>query len=73
VGDRIRLAVSASCQRPDGTPVTLSYGAAQLAEETRGGELLDTADRALMSVKAARAAEASRASADEAASERFAR
>ena len=80
VGDRVRLVVSASCQRPDGAPLTLSYGAAQLDNETTGGELLDAADRALMSSKAARAGTAAPAdpaagdvAVDEATSERFAR
>jgi diguanylate cyclase (GGDEF)-like protein len=73
VGDRIRVAISAACQRPDGTPVTLCYGAAQLEEETRGAELLDAADRALMSVKAARAGAAAGAPTREADSERFVR
>jgi diguanylate cyclase (GGDEF)-like protein len=73
VGDRIRMAVSASCQRPDGSPVTLCYGAAELTEQTRGGELLDAADRALLSVKAARTGEVRAVPAEEAASQRFAR
>jgi diguanylate cyclase (GGDEF)-like protein len=73
IGERIQLAVSASCQRPDGTPVTLRYGAAQLRDETRGAELLDAADRTLMTAKAARAAGAARAPAADASSERFAR
>ena len=73
IGERIQLAVSASCQRPDGTPVTLCFGAAQLGDETRGAELLDAADRTLMSAKAARAANAPATPAAEPPSERFAR
>jgi diguanylate cyclase (GGDEF)-like protein len=73
VADRMRVAISSSCQRPDGTPVTLCYGAAQLREETRGSDLLDAADRALMSAKAARAGARSRPHTEDAGSERFVR
>ena len=54
VGDRIRGAVLDAVARPDGQPMTLSYGAAELREETDGAALLDAADRALLSAKARR-------------------
>jgi diguanylate cyclase (GGDEF)-like protein len=73
VADRVRLAVSVSCRRPDGAPLTLCYGAAQLTDEASGGELLDAADHALMKAKAARAALSSEQSAERSVSERFAR
>jgi diguanylate cyclase (GGDEF)-like protein len=71
VADRLRLAVPMSCRRPDGGPLTLCHGAAELAGEECGAELLDAADRALMSAKAARAALSSETAAEGPAPDRF--
>jgi diguanylate cyclase (GGDEF)-like protein len=54
VAARVREAVALSCRRPDGLPVRISTGWAQLDDAETGGEMLVRADDALMAAKAAR-------------------
>jgi diguanylate cyclase (GGDEF)-like protein len=54
VGERVEHAVSSACSRPDGAQLGISFGAAELGAEPSGVELLEAADRALLSRKAAR-------------------
>jgi diguanylate cyclase (GGDEF)-like protein len=49
---RLRRTVQASCQRPDGSPLTITTGTAQAEPDMDQAELLGTADLALMSTKA---------------------
>ena len=54
IADRICETVAASCRMPDGRPVKVSVGAAQLASDETGEALLERADVALLDTKAAR-------------------
>lgn len=48
---RIASGVAGSCTTPDGSPVTVSWGVAEVTGEMGAGELLDRADLALMGRK----------------------
>ena len=51
IGHRLADAVGMLCKRPDGTPLTATFGAAQLADEAPNAhvELVEAADAALRS------------------------
>ena len=51
--ERITSAVESSCTRPDGHPLTISFGVAELDGESSADELVGRADLALMSRKSA--------------------
>ena len=54
VAHRIRQAVASQCQRPDGIPVTIGTGIAQLHPHMRPKEVFMAADRSLFSQKSER-------------------
>ena len=54
VVERIAEAVSASCSRPDGERLVVSYGLAELTDDQSADELLGHADLALLTGKRAR-------------------
>lgn len=49
---RLRRVVQTNCLRPDGSPLTIATGTAEATPDMDIGELLGTADLALMSMKA---------------------
>ena len=51
--ERIAASVENSCTRPDGNPLTVSFGVAELDGESSADELVGRADLALMSRKSA--------------------
>jgi diguanylate cyclase (GGDEF)-like protein len=51
VARRIAEAVRERCKRPDGTPLTVTCGAAQLADPEARFELVESADAALRAAK----------------------
>ena len=51
---RVAEHVGATCERPDGSPLAISYGVSELAPDVRGEELVAVADVDLMGRKAAR-------------------
>jgi len=55
VAKRIKRAVEQSCSRPDGAPISITSGHAELHENMTGQELLASADLALREHKEARA------------------
>jgi diguanylate cyclase (GGDEF)-like protein len=55
-GERVAEAVRASASRPDGLPLTISWGVAVLGEGMTGEELIARADVAMMTRKASRSA-----------------
>jgi len=54
VSERILIAVTGSCVAPDGTPLTLKAGTAQLAAGEGPEDLVAAADSALLTLKALR-------------------
>ena len=54
--ERVAEHVSATCERPDGRPLEISYGVSQLTEEVSSDELVGMADVDLMSRKSAKRA-----------------
>lgn len=48
VGDRLRDSVATTCKRPDGSPMEVRFGAAQLTEGMDGADLVEAADLALL-------------------------
>jgi diguanylate cyclase (GGDEF)-like protein len=58
VEGRMRAAIAASVQSPDGGALTISTAAAELGDEMGPTELLETADAAMLAVKPARRATA---------------
>lgn len=54
--ERVSDHVSATCERPDGTPLRISYGLGELTPDVRAEELVALADVSLLGRKAARRA-----------------
>jgi GGDEF domain-containing protein len=48
VGRRLAASVSELCRKPDGEPITLSFGSAELLEDLDGRDLVAAADLALL-------------------------
>ena len=55
IADRVRSTVALSCRTPDGKPLRISVGAAQLGPGETGDDLVARADAELLAAKAARA------------------
>ncbi len=54
--ERVAEHVSATCERPDGRPLEITYGVGQLTEEVRSDDLVGIADVDLMGRKSAKRA-----------------
>jgi diguanylate cyclase (GGDEF)-like protein len=57
VAERMRQAVTELCSAPDGMPLTLACGTAELCDDMESSDLLAAADLALMTLKSARGTE----------------